>query len=64
MSNDDALRAIARYLDDADKRERAADERSKALTAAVTKGFETLVKELHEGFTLIQHTIIDELRRR
>jgi hypothetical protein len=63
MADDEILRQIARYFADSDKRERDAAAQNKAVVDAITKGFESLVKELHEGITLIQHTIIDELRR-
>lgn len=63
MAEDETLRQIARYFADADRRDRAAADRNKAVVDAITKGFASLVKELHEGFTLVQHTIIDELRR-
>ncbi|AEV86844.1 hypothetical protein ACWT_5826 [Actinoplanes sp. SE50] len=62
MTDADTMRALTRYLDDASRRERAADERNKAIVGAIEKGFASLVKELHDGITLIQHTLIDELR--
>lgn len=63
MADDEVLRQIARYFADVDKRERAAADRNKAIVDAINRGFESLVKEIHEGITVIQHTIIDELRR-
>ncbi len=64
MADDQALRDIARYLNDATKRERAADERNKAIVDAITRGFDTLTKELHEGITKIEHLWLDQLNRR
>jgi len=63
MSSDDALRAIARYLEDADKRERAAEQRHKALVDTIGKSTNLLAKELRDGFLLLDRAIRDALHR-
>lgn len=63
MADDEALRQIARYFADAEKRERAANDRNKAVVDAIGRGFETLTKELHEASTRLEHLILDNFRR-
>jgi hypothetical protein len=62
MADDEALRQIARYLADADKRERNAADRNKAIVDAITRGFEALTKQVHESLTRIEHIMQDNRR--
>lgn len=64
MSDVDIARALERLASDAKDRDRAAAERHAALVKAISGGFASLVKEVHESLTRIEHTLIDELRRR
>lgn len=64
MLDDDTQRLIRRYLEEADRRERAANKNTDLVIKAVTAGLNGIAKEINEGFTRLEHTIIDRLANR
>lgn len=71
MSDPEIVRLLDRLNASTEQRHRDAADQSKDLVNAVAKGFDGLTKAvtgltkvISDGVTLIEHTIIDEMRRR